>query len=359
MGILLPHIEAMSGYVPGEQPAAGTKLIKLNTNENPYPPTPEAARAIREELEGAATGERLRLYSDPTAGSFRQAAADAAGLALDNVMCGNGSDELLALLFRGIVGPGDRVAYPYPTYVLYETLARMQDAALRTVDFDRNFALPDGLSDCGAKLVLLANPNSPSGTLIDPEQLRRLASQLGESLLLVDEAYVDFGDGRTALPLVSECSNVAVLRTLSKSHSLAGMRLGMLYGPAGLVAGLWKIKDSYNLDRLAISAGAAALRDPTWTENNIQRVKQTRERLASTLRSLGLEVLPSHANFVFARFRSKEAAEGAYRFLRQQGVLVRYFAQRLLADGIRITVGTDDEIDALLQALETYQSAES
>jgi len=346
-----PNIEAMAPYVPGEQPAAGTKVIKLNTNENPYPPSPKVAEAICAEV--GTDGDRLRLYSDPKALAIRQAAADVYGFKLEQVLHGNGSDELLAMLFRAFVAEGESIAYPYPTYVLYETLAHAQGARIISFDFDRDFALPKQLLHCGAKVVFVASPNSPSGTVYSAWQMRELAASLRDGVLVIDEAYAQFADSNN-LQLAKELDNVVVLRTFSKSHSLAGMRLGLLFASARIVDGLWKVKDSYNLDRLAIVAGAASLRDVEWTAANARKVVATRTRLNSELTALGFDVVPSQSNFIFARMKSAEKAAGAYRFLKEKGILIRYFPARLLDDGIRITVGTDAEIDALLAALKEY-----
>lgn len=355
MKLLRDNIRAMQGYQPGEQPPPGARVIKLNTNENPYPPSPRVVEAIRRELDaGTAPGEGLRLYSDPAATAFRQAAAAAVDLPVDTVLCGNGSDELLSLLFRAFVAEGETVAYPYPTYVLYETLAQAQAAQIRTWDFDEDYALPRGLFGCPAKLVLVASPNSPSGTFYDPARLRELAESLPQGVLVVDEAYIAFADRPGAVGLVSELPNVAVIRTLSKGHSLAGMRLGMLYAQPHIVAGLWKVKDSYNLDRLAIAAGEAALGDAAWTEANVARVRATRSRLATELAALGLTVLPSQANFVLARFPSSAQASATFNHLRDSGILARYFPTRLLDNALRITVGTDEQIDALMAAIRDH-----
>ncbi|MBE7466306.1 MAG: histidinol-phosphate transaminase [Planctomycetes bacterium] len=357
MSLFRSNIEAMEAYKPGEQPPAGAKVIKLNTNENPYPPSPRVVEAIQAELgSGKTAGERLRRYSDPMATELRQAASEATGLPIEQILHGNGSDELLAMLLRAFVSEGDAIAYPYPTYVLYETLAHAQGAEIRTVDFNRDFELPADLYGCGAKLVFVAAPNSPSGTVYALNDLRHLADSLIDGILVIDEAYVEFAEHH-ALGLVSEKPNVVVTRTFSKSHSLAGMRLGLLYASREIVAGLVKVKDSYNLDRLAIAAGAAALRDPEWTAANTRKVKATRARLVKALHELGLEVVPSQSNFVFTRLPGSKAAEraaGAYRFLKERGILIRYFPARLLDDGLRITVGTDGEIDAFLECFREY-----
>lgn len=364
MSLFRKSVESMVGYVPGEQPKAGAKIIKLNTNENPYPPSPTVHAAITHELTGSA--ERLRLYSDPYASELRQAASDVFGLPADQILHGNGSDELLALLLRACLEPGDSIAFPYPTYVLYRTLAAAQGAAIQSFDFDADFNLPRGLFGCTAKLVFVATPNSPSGTQHPVDQLRELARSLKGGVLVVDEAYAAFSD-ENALSLARSEPNVVVLRTFSKSHSLAGMRLGLAFASSELISGLAKVKDSYNLDRLAIVAGAASLLDSAWTERNVERVVATRSRLQRGLEQLGYAVLPSRANFVFARVGAvtplpgeaeasarARIAQGAFQHLKARGILVRYFAERLLDDGLRITVGTDAEIDALLACLSEY-----
>ncbi|MCA9628932.1 MAG: histidinol-phosphate transaminase [Myxococcales bacterium] len=358
MTLFRKSVEAMVGYVPGEQPRAGTKIIKLNTNENPYPPSPSVLPAIQAELQNGA--ERLRLYSDPAASALREAASEVTGVPANQILHGNGSDELLALLFRAFLEPNEAIAYPYPTYVLYRTLAAAAGAGVQTCDFDSDFNLPSALYGCDAKLIFVATPNSPSGTQHETQKLRELARSLKRGVLVVDEAYAAFSS-TNALELATSEPNVVVLRTFSKSHSLAGMRLGLAFASEEIIQGLNKVKDSYNLDRLAIVAGAASLRDTTWTEQNVARVVETRERLSTGLMDLGYEVLPSSANFVFARApeartgKSRvELARGAFEHLKAHGILVRYFAERLLDDGLRITVGTDEEIGSLLSCLKDY-----
>ncbi len=351
-----PNVTSMLAYVPGEQPPAGARLIKLNTNENPYPPSPRVAEAVRAELdEGDAAGERLRLYSDPSATELREAAAELYSLPLSRVMAGNGSDELLSVLTRALAGERDSVAYPYPTYLLYETMSEIQGASLRTVDFPQDFSLPEGLFGGTSPLTFVPNPNAPSGTPYRNEDLARLARSLEGRALVVDEAYGDFAD-ETALDLIreGEHENLVVLRTLSKSYSLAGMRVGLLFASEAIITELAKVKDSYSLDRLAIVAGAAALRDQAWMRENVRRIRATRERLSASLLAMGLSPLPTAANFVFVRMGSAARAKEAFASLRSAGILVRYFEQRLLDDGLRITVGTDDEVDALLKAMRDF-----
>jgi histidinol-phosphate aminotransferase len=341
-------VETMSAYVPGEQPPAGARVIKLNTNENPYPPSPTVARAIVEEL--GADGARLRLYSDPTSHALREAASRRFGIPTSGILAGNGSDELLAMLVRAVVEPGDVVVYPYPTYVLYETLADAVAARIETPSFGRDFALPSSLHGSRAKITFIASPNSPSGNTHSVQELDALARSLSDGLLVIDEAYADFAESN-ALSLARTRPNVVVLRTFSKSYSLAGMRLGLLFASDEVVSGIGKVKDSYNLDRLAIVAGAAALGDEAWMRANVAKIVATRGRLMNGLSARGLDVLPSSANFVFARFPSAEQARATYRFLKDRGILVRYFDRPLLDDGLRITVGTDAEVDELLASM--------
>ena len=348
MSLFRACVEAMSAYVPGEQPPANARVIKLNTNENPYPPSPKVTEALAQELGG--DGSRLRLYSDPEALELRSAAAGATGLDVGQIVAGNGSDELLALLVRALVEPGDTISYPYPTYVLYETLAAAHGARVESVEFSRDFALPRGLFGSRARLIFVASPNSPSGTSYPSGELDELAASLSRGVLVVDEAYAEFAR-HNALELVRRHDNVVVTRTLSKSHSLAGLRVGLLFASETLARGLTKVKDSYNLGRLPICAGAAALRDSTFMRANVERIVATRERLSTALRGLGFEVLPSEANFVFARRPRGERALKLYQALKDRGILVRYFDRPLLDDGLRITVGTDEEVDALLSAL--------
>jgi histidinol-phosphate aminotransferase len=351
VSLLRPNVDALTAYQPGEQPAASSGIIKLNTNENPYPPSPECHRAILREL--GDDGARMRLYSDPVARELRAAAAEVTGFDPSYILQGNGSDELLALLMRAILDVGDSVAYAEPTYVLYQTLALAHGARIEAHSFDASFRLPESLFTSRAKLILVASPNSPSGNSQPTAELERLARARPGAVLAVDEAYAEFSD-QNALELARRLPNVVVLRTLSKSHSLAGLRVGLLFGAPELVLGIGKVKDSYNLDRLAIAAGAAAIRDHAWMRKNVERIVATRARLIAALAALGLQVRPSQSNFVFARLRDAQRARGAYEFLKQRQVLVRHFATDKLGDGLRISVGTDAEVDVLLRELGAF-----
>jgi histidinol-phosphate aminotransferase len=340
-------VEAMESYVPGEQPR-DRRYVKLNTNENPYPPSPQVLEALRDGI-----GENLRLYPRPMADELRERAARLYRLEPDNVLVGNGSDELLAIVMRAVIDPGDAVAYPVPTYSLYDTLVSIHCGVAVHVPFPPDFSLPAELADVDARLIIVCNPNSPSGTLIAPQHLGPLFRRR-DRLVVVDEAYVDFADAH-CLELLHELSNLVILRTLSKSYSLAGMRIGLALGATGVIGQLAKVKDSYNVNRLSIVAGAAALRDPRWMEANVRRVRRTREALTRRLGELGFEVPPSQANFVLAR-RPGQDLEPLYEGLKRRGVLVRYFATPELRDALRITVGTDDEIGLLVRVLDQLVS---
>lgn len=342
LDFIRPSIRAMEGYVPGEQPQGGG-YIKLNTNENPYPPSPR----VRAAIEGCA-GDEVRLYPDPMANALRDAAAARYDLTRDHILAGNGSDELLAIVLRACVEPGDRVAYPTPTYSLYDTLVAIAGATSVRLPFPTDFSLPAGLAEADARVTFVCNPNAPSGTFIAIDELAALSEQV-TGLLVVDEAYVDFA-GDSALRLVRERPNVVVLRTLSKSFSLAGMRVGLACGAPALIAELCKVKDSYNLNRVSIAAGAAALADYDVMREHARRVCATRARLSERLRECGYQVLPSHANFVLARQPGRDQ-RGVYEALKQRRILVRYFATPELRDALRITVGTEQEVGALLAAL--------
>lgn len=339
-------VRAMRGYTPGEQPR-DKRYVKLNTNENPYPPSPHVAQALMQGI-----GADLRLYPDPLGTELRQTAAELYGVAPEQILVGNGSDDLLAMLVRACVGRGDRVAYPVPTYSLYDTLVEMHDGVAVRIPFPPDFDLPPGLAEADAKLTIVCNPNSPSGTPAPPAHLEQLAAKVA-GLLVVDEAYVDFAD-ENALPLLARFANVVVLRTLSKSYSLAGMRIGLALSSRPVIEELMKVKDSYNVSRLSLIAGVAALKDQEWMRANRDRIRSTRARLVGDLRSLGYQVPESQTNFVLAR-RPGIDQEPVYLALRDRGVLVRYFRIDGLDDALRITVGTDEEVDTLLQALGAFR----
>lgn len=341
--LLRASVRAVAPYVPGEQPEPGRRVIKLNTNENPYPPSPLVLDALREAIDGT-----VRLYPDPEAQALRRRASDVYGVPADHVMAGNGSDELLALLLRATVDPGERVAFPVPTYSLYETLVAVQDGETVQAAFPDDWSLPPELAAASARVTFLCNPNSPSGTMVAPAAVEAFARD-ARGVVVVDEAYVDFA-AADAMALVGRLHNVVVLRTFSKSFSLAGLRAGLAFGHPELLAGLRTVRDSYNLNRLTQRAAEAALSDLPHMRANVSRIRATRARLTTALGALGYHVPPSQANFVLARLPGVDQAHVAAA-LAERGVLVRHFAVPRLQDALRITVGTDEEIDVLIRHL--------
>lgn len=339
-----PNIDAMTGYVPGEQPKSDTPIIKLNTNENPYPPSPDAIAALQ-----AMSGESLRRYPDPYANAFRQAIGIALDVPMDWIIVGNGSDDILNIIIRACAEPHRQVVYPVPTYVLYRTLTELQPAATIEIPYgdDYQFPIAELIAANGA-VTFIASPNSPSGHIVPIDTLRQLATAL-TGVLVVDEAYVDFAD-ETALPLVKEFDNVIVTRTLSKGYSLAGLRLGFGMAHPNLLSGLFKVKDSYNIDAIACLVGAAAMRDQDYKNTCAAKVKASRAQLAIDLKQLGFRLWDSQANFLLVQ-PPQGNAEQIYLALKERGILVRYFKQAGLSDKLRITVGTDEQNRSLLEAL--------
>jgi histidinol-phosphate aminotransferase len=352
MTFFRPNINAMSGYVPGEQPLPGTQVIKLNTNENPYPPSPAALKVLRE-----LDGELLRRYPDPMASAFREAASQVLGVPADWILVGNGSDDLLTMIIRACSEPGQRVVYPMPTYVLYRTLTQIQGAEFVEVPYQENYTLPvEPLIETQGAVTFVASPNSPSGTVASVEQLEKLATHLS-GVLVIDEAYVDFAE-TDALEVVKKYDNVIILRTLSKGYSLAGLRLGFGVANPALLEGLIKVKDSYNVDAVACAVGAAAIADQDHKNTNANMIKVSRAQMADELQKLGFHVLPSQANFLLAQFLGGNA-EFLYKSLKERGILVRYFNQPQLTDKLRITVGTPEQNEALIKVLGEVFTADT
>jgi histidinol-phosphate aminotransferase len=339
-----PEIERLKGYVPGEQPRGG-KFIKLNTNENPYPCSPAVQRAI-----GTTIKMGLQKYPDPMADAFRTRASEVLGVPPDWIMCGNGSDDILTIVTRVFVSQGDLLRLPYPSYILYKTLAELQGANAEEVHFQSNWSLGDDFAAerPRLKLAFLPNPNSPSGTTIPPERVLELAKSL-PCPLLVDEAYADFAD-RNCLHLVRESDKIMVSRTLSKSYALAGLRFGFIVAQPHIINELVKMKDSYNCDALSISGATAAIDDQAWLADNRAKILATRGRLTARLRELGFQVVDSQANFVWATHASRKHRD-LYEELKKAQVLVRYMNYPGWGDGIRTSVGSDEQIDALLALL--------
>ena len=343
-------VHRLTPYVPGEQPAL-THPVKLNTNENPYPPSPRVLEAIRREL--GETAETLRRYPDPTARTLRETVAAYHGIRAEQVFAGNGSDEVLAMTFQALLKHDRPILFPDITYSFYPTYARLFDVKYRTVPVDDAFAIhvDDYTMPNGG--VLLANPNAPTGHPLPLTEIERLVAQNIESVVVIDEAYVDFG-AQSAITLIDRYPNLLVVHTVSKSRSLAGMRVGFAFGDPALIDALNRVKDSFNsypLDRLAQAAATAAYQDDAWFRDSCAKVIASRERLAAGLTALGFEVVPSGANFVFARHEGYDAAMLAER-LRDKEIFVRHFKAARIDQHLRISIGTDAECDALLAALQ-------
>ena len=365
-----PGLRGISGYVPGEQPAGG---VKLNTNENPYPPPPAVAKAL-----ARFPVERLRRYPPAAADPFRAAAARLHCVEADEIVATNGGDELLRLAIATYVEPGEAVAIAPPTYSLYQVLIRLHGARPAEVPLTQDWALPEGvverLNGTGARLALLVNPHAPTGRLLDRNTLEAVASGF-KGVLLVDEAYVDFVDpelGHDLVPAIRDHPNLLILRTLSKGYSLAGLRFGYGLGSAPLLAPLaTKTKDSYNVDALAVEVARAAIESREWAADNWAKVRAERERLRAGLDRLGLPTLPSETNFVLASVPPDDlpghpgrdngddgtAANALYRALKERDVHVRWFGEPRLADRLRISVGTREENDRLLAVLADLLSS--
>ena len=345
-----PCVERMEGYTPGAQPR-GRVFHKLNANENPYPPSPRVREALH-----AALDDGLRLYPDAMATALREKIAALHGLSPEQVIVGNGSDDVLTRILRSFVGETEAVAAPRPTYPLYEVLVNIQGGKMRWVDFPADFSLPPALADTGARVTFVVNPNSPSGTWVEPEAVAELAGKL-DGILVVDEAYVDFAEG-DCIGLLGRFPNVMVLRSFSKSYSLAGIRIGYGLADPELIRGMVKVKDSYNVNRLAIAAGVAALDDIGYMRANVAKIRAERGRLSAGLRELGIFVFPSHTNFVALR-TATPTPRAIFEALDAAGVLVRIFVNPVLADWVRITVGTPEDTDVILATIRGLVEAET
>jgi histidinol-phosphate aminotransferase len=303
-------------------------------------------RAVRQ-----AANQSLRLYPEPASDRLRAVASRVYGLSADHIIAGNGSDELLTMLMRCFVGPRDRVAYPMPTYSLYDILVDIQGGVRAPVAYGPDFSIPASLAKQRAVLTFLCNPNAPSGTLVRPADIARLARAV-KGILVVDEAYIDFAAtaGASCVPLVRRLPNLVVLRTFSKSFSLAGLRIGLAFASTGIIAGMMKVKDSYNLNRLSAAAATAALEDLPWMRRNVRRIQRSRQALAAALMKMGFEVYESETNFLLAR-RPGTDVRAVQQALTKRKILIRYFDVAGLDDCLRITIGTPAEMKTLVTEL--------
>ena len=344
MKFLKKRLQGYQPYVPGWQPADGEDWVKLNTNESPWPPSPKVVEAIR-----AAAGESLRLYPSPLATPARRAIAKAYGVEEDMVALANGGDELLEMAFRAFAGAGDRVAFPVPSYPLLDPLCDVHEVEAAHHELDEDWSLPAAFAADPAPLKFLVNPNSPTGTWFSKAEVERVLRE-SRGVVLLDEAYVDFAPETRVDLLRDGHENLVILRTLSKSFALAGLRVGFALASPGLIAALDVVKDSYNLDRLAIAGTVAAVEDMAYHDRLVEFVVGERTWLADRLRERGFEVAPSATNFVFTR-PPRQASEVAAA-LKKRRVLVRHYDRPPIDGWFRITIGTREQHERLLAALQ-------
>jgi histidinol-phosphate aminotransferase len=343
MSYFRDNIDKMAGYTPGFQPA-NLDVVKLNTNENPYPPSPKVMEAL-----AGITPESLRRYPDPIGNEFRIAAAKLNGVNPENIICTNGGDDLLTIVVRAFCDKNHPLAYPVPTYTLYPALAQIQDCPVIEVPFNGDFLLPTGLKNTNAALTIVCNPNAPTGTYLPPLVLTDLAAKI-KGVLLIDEAYVDFAPESCA-SIIKELDNVIILRSMSKGYSLAGLRFGYGIACKSLIDGLMKVKDSYNVNAITIKAATAAISDQTYFNANVEKIKAERARLTAEIRKIGFEVADSHSNFMLAKCPDGNGQK-FFDELIKRNIFVRYWSSPDLADKLRITVGTPQQNDRLIEALK-------
>lgn len=349
------NIRKMTGYASGEQPL-DAETIKLNTNENPYPASPR----VRDVLDQFSV-ESLRRYPPATSAGFRAVAAELHGVHPENIIATRGGDELLRLVITTFVDPGEKIGMSYPTYSLYPVLAQIQDCPIVEVPLEIDWSVPDNfakeMNQAGVKLTFLVNPHAPSGQLVASGKVAELAQEL-DSILLLDEAYIDFSDGEATSPALAAASdNIIVLRTLSKGYSLAGLRFGYGIGPESLIEPMMtKTRDSYNLDAISQQIAEAALKDQDYARQSWAKVTSERARLQTALAEFGLVAPDSHANFLLVTVPENSRLSGAadlYQKLKERHILVRYFDAPRMQDKLRISIGTSEENDRLIDAIRT------
>lgn len=348
------RIKSIKPYVPGEQPKDG-EYIKLNTNENPYPPSPRVLEKIRKHNLG-----ELRLYPDPDATRLRFALADQYGLRANQIFVGNGSDELLALSFLAFFDEERPVAFPDISYSFYPVYAKLFQVPYRVIPLDEIFQIPVETFSNAKSGIIIANPNAPTGIALSAGQIEQIVKSNSEHVVIIDEAYVDFG-AESVVGLIDQCPNLLIMQTFSKSRSLAGLRIGAAFGHSDLIDALNSVKNSFNsytLDRIAIEAATEAVLDTPYLKECCDKVIKTREYTAKLLEALGFSVLPSKANFIFAA-HPRLKARWLYEKLKERGILVRHFQIPRIENYLRITIGTDDDMERLFKELEQLAGEES
>ncbi len=336
------NIRKMAGYTPGYQPDSPS-AIKLNTNENPYPASPKVFEALAN-----LTAKDLKVYPPFTWKGFRKVASELHGVSPDQIICGNGGDELLSMLVRACCDSHRPLAYPTPTYSLYPVLAHIQNCPIIEIPWSTGYSIPDTLATCGAKLAIICNPNAPTCSFISPEKIAEFAEKF-DGVLLIDEAYADFAEDN-CIRLLNSFENIAILRSFSKGYSMAGMRFGYLLTSRLIADALLKVKDSYNVNIATQKAAIAALTDQDYFLDNVAKIKSERERVTLALRNLGFDVPDSHTNFLLAKIE-EPAAKFIYERLVENEIYIRYFDADGLRDKVRISIGTPEENNALLQGI--------
>lgn len=353
----LPYIASLEAYTPGEQPG-DTGWVKLNTNENPYPPSPKVLEAIREKLGSDAGG--LRLYPDPLSRGLRQEAARYFGLDANQVLAGNGADDILNLVVRAFAGQGRLAAMTFPSYSLYSVLTAIQGAEMKEISFGRDMTLsPELIAKSGADVFFLTSPNAPTGIGFTRNEVERVLQHY-KGLLVLDETYAPFA-AEDAVGLLANYPHLLIARSFSKAYSLAGLRIGLALGHPEVIGVLDKVRESYNLDALAQVAGIAALQDRVYYEGTISRIKETRERSQERLKAVGWFTYPSQTNFLFTEPATAggetgpEVASSLFDYLKKARILVRYFPRHALTRTfLRISVGSEEEMDKLFTTIELW-----
>jgi histidinol-phosphate aminotransferase len=337
-------VESNPGYVPGEQPRPG-EMVKLNTNENPYPPSPRISEVYRNLDIGS-----LRMYPDPLCSQLRKTAARVWGVSDDMLVLGNGSDESLAMIMHACIELGDSVVFAEPTYSYYETITRLFGGKMVKVPCGPDFMPPENLAELRGKITFIASPNPPIGSFVSDQYIAEVCQGLmGKGVVVVDEAYTDFA-GHSAIPLLKQYENMIVVRTLSKSYSLAGLRLGFAIGNPLIMEGIAKVRDPLNIDDVAQNVACIALDDQQHLKDNLEKVISERTRMREELMKRGFSVPESYGNFLFAAHHALPGIELLQR-LRERKILVRHFKHQCISHGVRITIGTPEENNLLLQAI--------
>ncbi|UNT61357.1 MULTISPECIES: histidinol-phosphate transaminase [Acinetobacter] len=345
-----PEVRELEPYVPGEQPKI-QNLLKLNTNENPYPPSPKVVEAVQKVLENSA--DALRLYPDPDASELKQAIAKQQNVVVGNVFVGNGSDEVLAHIFKAFFVQEQPLLYPDITYSFYPVYSQFFGVKTKILPLNDDFEIVvDDYKQANGGIII-TNPNAPTSIALGLSAIEEILQANPNSVVVIDEAYVDFG-AESAVKLVEKYDNLVVCQTTSKSRSLAGLRVGFAIAQLHLIAALEAVKNSFNsypMDRFAIAAAVASFQDQAYFEAQCQKVIASREKLVTDLTSLGFKILPSHANFIFASHLQQDAGELAAA-LRERGIIVRYFNKPRINQYLRITIGTDDQNQRLVDTLK-------